>query len=350
MTGPPDSTDPSDPAAGSAPPPPVATEPERQPARLGLRTFSLEGRRAPGLYLVGWLGTILGLPIFVAAFLSGVAATGRIVLIVIGSVLLGVGLIAASGAQALERRDRAELAYRGPSPFLVFAASVPLTILVTLPLALVGADANAPGVALTAVLLTAAVWFGLVAIAVVGPRALRWSEVVAGVAGAPVGRILADAAIGAAAALPVVVVTAILAAVLVSIFGAAPDAPITVPPDGLGLVVAFIAAAVVAPISEELFYRGFATTAWARSYGPTRAVVQGALFFAFVHVLTLSGVDFSTAARTALVAFLGRIPMALALGWVFLRRASLPASIGLHATFNGVLVLLSAVAASGAAG
>ena len=108
-------------------------------------------------------------------------------------------------------------------------------------------------------------------------------------------------------------------------------------------MLSLLAAAVLAPISEELFYRGFATTAWLRSYGPTRAIVQGGLFFAFVHVLTLGGPDFDHAAKTALVAFVARIPVALALGWLFVRRGSLAASVGLHATFNGVLVLLSAL-------
>ena len=295
---------------------------------------------------MGWLGTVLGLPIFGAAFLSGVAQTGRIVLLVIGALLLGLGLVAASGAQALERRDRADLAYRGPSPFLVFAASIPLSILVTLPLAVVGVDPSAPAVTLVAVALTALIWLALVGSTVVGPGALTWREVAPGVLGAAPGRIAADVAVGAAAAIPVIFVTAVLGAVLVAIFGTAPEPPIRVPPDAVGLVLSLLAAAVVAPISEELFYRGFATTAWARSFGPTRAIVEGALFFAFVHVLTLSGPDFGTAARAAIVAFLARIPVALALGWVFLRRDSLPASIGLHATFNGVLVLLAFWASS----
>jgi membrane protease YdiL (CAAX protease family) len=353
LTDRPDSTDSSNTSPESAPTPPETgspsagpAEPPPGPARLGLGTFSLEGRRAPGLYLVGWLGTVLGLPIFGAAFLSGVAQTGRIILLVIGAALLGLGLVAASGAQALERRDRPDLAYRGPSPFLVFAASIPLSILVTLPIALAGADSDAPAVTLVAVLLTAAVWLGLVGSTVVGPGALSWREIAPGFSGAAPGRIAADVAVGAAGAIPVILATAILGAILVGIFGAAPEPPIQVPRDGAGLILSLIAAAVVAPISEELFYRGFATTAWARSYGPTRAIVEGALFFAFVHVLTLSGPDFGTAARSALVAFLARIPVALALGWVFLRRDSLPASIGLHATFNGLLVLLAFWASS----
>jgi membrane protease YdiL (CAAX protease family) len=36
-----------------------------------------------------------------------------------------------------------------------------------------------------------------------------------------------------------------------------------------------------------------------------------------------------------------RLPISLLLGWVFLRRGSLWASVGLHATFNLVLLLLA---------
>ena len=50
-----------------------------------------------------------------------------------------------------------------------------------------------------------------------------------------------------------------------------------------------LAGAIVAPFGEEILFRGFATTAWAADRGPRRALVQAALFFAFVHVLTISG-------------------------------------------------------------
>src|SRR5512142_2524067 len=69
----------------------------------GAATFSLEGRAAPGLYFVGWLGTILGLALLLVALLSGGQIAG-VVLALIGVVLLSVGLVSAAGAQALQRR------------------------------------------------------------------------------------------------------------------------------------------------------------------------------------------------------------------------------------------------------
>ena len=51
---------------------------------------------------------------------------------------------------------------------------------------------------------------------------------------------------------------------LVSAFGVTPDSPLPPASDPAGLVLNLIAGAVLAPIGEELFFRGFATTAWVR--------------------------------------------------------------------------------------
>ena len=51
---------------------------------------------------------------------------------------------------------------------------------------------------------------------------------------------------------------------------------------------AWIAGVLVAPLGEEILFRGFATTAWVRGLGRTNGLVLGALFFAFAHVPALS--------------------------------------------------------------
>jgi membrane protease YdiL (CAAX protease family) len=122
---------------------------------------------------------------------------------------------------------------------------------------------------------TCAIWLTLVAMTVVGIGALSWRDIFVGWVDTPLVRIAGDLAIGAVAAVPGLLATTILAAILVSIVGIAPDPPIAIPPGGTGLLIGILAAAVVAPISEEIFYRGFATTAWARSFGPTGAIVRG---------------------------------------------------------------------------
>jgi membrane protease YdiL (CAAX protease family) len=44
------------------------------------------------------------------------------------------------------------------------------------------------------------------------------------------------------------------------------------------------------------------------------------------------------------VGFGTRIPVALALGWIFLRRGSIWASFGLHAAFNATLLVIAEIA------
>jgi membrane protease YdiL (CAAX protease family) len=68
------------------------------------------------------------------------------------------------------------------------------------------------------------------------------------------------------------------------------------------------------------------------------------LFFAFAHVVTVTGATAGDAFGLAVVAFVGRIPVALALGWLFLRRGTIWASFGLHAAFNGILLVLAEIA------
>jgi len=76
-----------------------------RPPRPGAGIFTIEGRAAPGLFVVGWLITILGAGVLAIGFAGqrGVAST---LLVLAGLVLLSLGLIAVSGAQAIERRAR----------------------------------------------------------------------------------------------------------------------------------------------------------------------------------------------------------------------------------------------------
>jgi len=137
-----------------------------------------------------------------------------------------------------------------------------------------------------------------------------------------------------------------VAAVLVGLLGAVPASPLPPAEDTSGLLLNLLAAALVAPIGEEIFFRGFATTAWARTLGAWPAIVRAGLFFALVHVLTIGGDAFDDAARQAAVAFGSRLPVAIALGWVFLSRRSIYASISLHGTFNGAVLVLAELGGS----
>ena len=74
---------------------------------------------------------------------------------------------------------------------------------------------------------------------------------------------------------------------------------------------------------------------------PRPAIVRGAVFFGIAHVLTLFDASFAIGAQRALFSFLSLMPVGIALGWVFLARRSLYASIGLHAAFNAIQVSCS---------
>jgi membrane protease YdiL (CAAX protease family) len=172
---------------------------------------------------------------------------------------------------------------------------------------------------------------------VVGPGALSWSEI--GFS-RPLGGALADLATGALLAVPVVVVEIILLVLLVSLVGR-PSSPLPPATTTSALIFNLLSAAILAPLGEEIFFRGYATTAWARAHGSRSAIIRGALFFSFAHIATLFATSFSTGLSAAVAQYIALLPAGLALGWVFLARRSIWASIGLHGTYNALIVLLA---------
>jgi membrane protease YdiL (CAAX protease family) len=209
----------------------------------------------------------------------------------------------------------------------------------------VGAGATRPIAELLLVTIQGAAYLVVIALLVAGSGALTWADM-----GFRPGtrRAVEDLAWGALFAGPVIGLTLIVTAILVAVFRAAPDNPL--PPTGQasGLLLHLLAGAVVAPVAEETMFRGVATTAWVRSLGVRAGIVRAALFFAFAHILLIGGSTVGEALAIAFVAFAGRVPIALFLGWVFVRRGSIYASIGLHATFNGFLIVLAEAAARAA--
>jgi uncharacterized protein len=334
---------PYDPRPISPPGPDGSTTPT-PPSRPGASTFTIEGRAAPALFVVGWLASILGLGII----LIGAMATGGAapIVLVVGLVFLSIGLVAGAGSQGIERRARGVLPYQGPSPLLVFAAAIPvsliLIVIVAIPLVALGVQVDGPVGQLASVLVQTIVYVGLIRLLVVDTGALSWVEM--GLT-RPNGRTLGEMAGGALWALPVIIATIPISIVLVQIFNVTPTSPL--PPTGetAGFVLQFIAGAIIAPFGEELLFRGLATTAWVRALGRNQGLVRGALIFALAHVITISGGTASEAFGLAVVGFATRIPIALALGWLFLRRGSLWAPIGLHMAFNGILLIVGEAAA-----
>jgi membrane protease YdiL (CAAX protease family) len=334
-------------AAGGGPPQPEdAPDAPAVPlsaASTSIVSFSLEGRAAPALYVAGWIGTLLGGGLLVVSLMAaGSAAAPWIALLAL--VLLAAGLVGLAGSQATERARQRDLAYRGPSPVLAFLAFVAVAILVQLvalaPLSALGLDLQSPLGTTINLALQTLVYFGIVALLVVGPGALSWRDIgVTRFGAAP----LRDLLLGAVVAVPVLVVTLVLGGLLSRFVEPSPS-PLPPPGNVSGLLLNLLSGAILAPIGEELFFRGFTTTAWARTFGAVQGIVRGAVLFALVHGLTLSASTFSQGLQHALFSFIALLPVGFTLGWLFLARRSLYAPIGLHAAFNAIQLLLLAAA------
>jgi uncharacterized protein len=320
-----------------------AESPVAPPPRPGASTFTIEGRASPALFVIAWLASLLGLAITVAGAFGG----SPLLVFLVGPGLLSIGLIAACGNQAFERRARGA-AYAGPSPFLVFGTIVAVTYFVGFVVGflidlIIGSETkvDAPIAQLIVALLTAAIFIGIVRLTVVGTGALSWADM-------QIRRFdrraLGDLAVGAALAGPVVILTAFVAAALLLLFPVEPASPL--PPTGTvsGLLLQLIVGAIIAPVSEEIVFRGFSVTAWERSIGAQRAIVRSSILFALAHVLSIEATSLPEAAGLIIVGMGTRLPVAFFLGWIFVRRRSIWASIGLHGTFNAILLVLAHLA------
>lgn len=320
---------------------PATSEAGLPPPAPGITTFTIEGRSAPALFVIGWLATLLGAGFLAVGVLSGGGAMS-LALIVIGLLVLSIGLVAGAGSQGIERRARGAAAYAGPSPLLVFGASIPVSILVVmavgLPLGATGVALDGPVGALLSVVAQALVYVGLIRLLVVDVGALSWGAM--GVR-RPDRAALAEVIGGAAWALPVIALTLPLSLLLLAVFPVQPQSPLPPTGEAVGFALSLLAGAIVAPFGEEILFRSFATTAWVRSVGIRGGVIRAALLFAVAHILTTTGSSAGDAIGLAVVGFGTRIPIALALGWIFVRRGTVWASFGLHAAFNAILLVIA---------
>jgi membrane protease YdiL (CAAX protease family) len=317
-----------------------------EPRVFGLTTFTIEGRRAPALFVVGWIATFVGGG-FASLTLLGIPGFAGSVVWLAGVALASIGLALLGGSQAVERRV-AGSPYAGPSPVLVFLAILATSqvagFAVGLPLALLVHDIPRPIADLLGVVVQAGVFVGVLRLMVVGSDAMSWGDMgLRRGAGNAIRGLLG----GAVFAGPVILVTAVVAAIAAQVTGAVPASPL--PPTGtaLGLLLHLAAGAVVAPVAEELLFRGFALTAWRRSVGARGAIIRSSIVFVLAHVLFVGGNGFREAASLAFVAGLARVPVAIALGWLYVRTGSLWGPIGLHAAYNAILIVLGEAVAGG---
>jgi len=313
----------------------------------GTRTFSIEGRAAPGLYVSGWFLGLFGALLIVLAFF-GASGAAAVVFAAAGLIALVVAFSAACGYQLVARSSRPEAAYRGPAPLLLLGFVLALSTLVELGVGLTGVVDDRPTLMfLLAVLIPASVYLTAVHVFAVRGGALTWAGI-ARLRPGPAGRRVGDWLVGAAAGISLVLPVLIGSAVLTAILGTVPESSLprlTGDVDGLAIAVG---AVVIAPLGEEIFFRGFVYSAWRLDLGVVAAIRRSAILFAAVHVLNVvvSPQDpLASIGAQLLIQFLVIVPAGLLLAFMYERRG-LAASLGAHMAYNGGLLLLAALAAS----
>jgi len=321
-------------------------------SRPGL--LQLAGREAPALYVIGLFFAVVG----AGALVAGVAGAG-VGLALLALVFIGVGGIALSGASALQRRvDTPVAGWRGPGPLAIFWTTIPWALLAQV---LVAALLTALGAAsslsspLGTLALAAASNLAtvlIIGLVVVGSGAVRWRDLLLATPAAspsslPLpdrrGGLVGDLFWGVALALPILTAAGLFATLVMN--GTGLSAPIVLPPalSATDLAANVLTAGLIAPIGEELLYRGVIAQAWARQSSARRAILFSAVLFAFAHTLTVGGTSVADAVSVAAVAFIVRLPLGIALGWLWMRRRSLIATIALHAAYNLAIVAIAAL-------
>jgi hypothetical protein len=96
------------------------------------------------------------------------------------------------------------------------------------------------------------------------------------------------------------------------------------------ILVAFL---LVAPVAEEVFFRGVAYNAWERERGPLVAVLGSAALFAAIH--------------GSLFAFVPIFALGVTLAMLYRRTRSLAATIAMHAGFNTISVAIALLVRQG---
>jgi membrane protease YdiL (CAAX protease family) len=369
---------------------PVLEPPGRfHPPKPGRRLVSLSWRASPRLFLLGLLLGVpgfLGMALFEIGLRVGLEFEGMPLrpwqILEILSLIAAFGLTAACLAQARQRRADGWKDYTGPAPLLVTAALLAVINLVTLTLRhgllQVGIELEGATETLLLVLAYLAIYTSLVHFLAVRTGGLTWRDIVrprraaqstddwsavapepipvdawgrpqpswqSRISGGPIGDILWALAM----VLPLVLVSMVASALLSVVLGLGPsdmESPVPTVITDLDRWVSILAIAVIVPLGEEIFFRGFATNAWGRSLDRNSAILRGALLFAAIHIMNVATTDAGVSARAAILNMGARVPVAIALTWLYMRRRSLLAPGVLHGSYNGLIVLITILASS----
>jgi membrane protease YdiL (CAAX protease family) len=254
---------------------------------------------------------------------------GPLLLLVVGGLLLVTGLVLNAIRALIVRAALPPERYRGPAIFV-------LLLLALIVGNLVGLAAGADAIALVSggqmsqggtLVLVTAVQLGMLIVVgslVAAPRAL------AGMRLAPRGRVGRAILAGLALAIPAWIGATLIAALIALALEAL---GVKMEPqlvdqvvergDPTALLIGFV---LVAPIAEELFFRGVVFNAWERERGTSVAVYGSALLFAVIHGPIL---------------FAPVLALGILLAQVYRVTRSLPTTMAIHAGFNAISLTLA---------
>lgn len=329
----------------AAPPParfngPVADlETPEQRTQDRLVTGRYRGLQLASVALIGLgLGGLAGLALLSGGGINSANLLSLALLALGAPLLLIVGLLLNAVRALIVRGALLPARYRGPAVLVLLGLALIGSLALSLPFAqdaavLLGMTKGQPS-ALGSFVVLSALQVSLVIVTaafVLVPGALAGTHLV------PWRRLLPSLLMGVGFGIPAWIAATILGAIvqrLLALIGY--QAPAQAAEAALGHTdpaIAIVAFVVVAPIAEELFFRGVAFNAWLREYGLRRALYGSALLFAVIHA--------------SVAAFLPILGLGLALAWVYRRTGSLASNIAMHATFNAISVGLALLARAG---
>ena len=271
---------------------------------------------------------------------SGPPARGF--LIMGGLVALILGLATAAGQQLVARRERPAEAYHGPAPLILFFLQLALVSSISVILFTLGVPLDTPGGFLLAAIVLLSGYLLVVWLFVVRGGALTWRRMIRAER-LNAGSVTVDIAMGGALMFGVAIAAGIIGGLIAKLLGTTAPDVVPIPQTPPEILMAALAAGILVPIGEEVFFRGYTMTAWLRDLGPRSALIRGTLFFALIHVLNITASTFGEGLAQAILEIAVIAPVALALGWLYLRRGLIAAIAG-HMAFNllGVLILVLA--------
>lgn len=249
----------------------------------------------------------------------------------VGALVFAAGLVYSALRQIQMRRSLMPDRYRGPSVIILLALVLVIATILVAPfgadaMALLGGDVEMTLLGAFVILVSTPIALLLVSwFFVARPNALAALPSFPG--RDPQGALMAGIGWGVLAWIGSTAVLVIVGWLLERI-GSPPEAgaaELAIEIVNPALVV--LAVVILAPIAEEVFFRGVVFNAWLREGGRRYAYIGSAALFAIIHV--------------SLVSLIPIFLLGLALAWVYERTGSLLAPMAMHATVNGISVALA---------